>query len=64
MLTGGGGEEDEREDTAPEVAEFWGALVRGETEAAQDSARRLRGHVPLVSSTYSFEDESVGGGNR
>ena len=42
---------------------FWGALVSGDTAAAQDSAREVLGHTPHVSSSYAFhadEDEQEG----
>ena len=42
---------------------FWAALVRGDTAAAQDSAREVLGHTPHVSSSYAFhadEDEQEG----
>ena len=48
-------------ETAPDpdgdAAAFWQAIVRGETQAAQDTARRMRGEAShLTSSAYTFEE--------
>ena len=61
-MRGPGEDEGGAPDVGAEVAGFWRALVRGETHVAQDVARRLVGHVPLVSATFSFEEESGEGG--
>ena len=47
-------------DPSADTATFWQAIVQGETHAAQETARRILGQAPLVSSTYSFEAEGEG----